>query len=57
MQHADGLHLELVGLKRDLGRRSFVPVTFRFEDAGPVTVEVIVSGAKHEVAPLPSSSD
>ena len=57
MQHADGLHLELVDLKRDLGRRTFVPVTFRFEDAGPVTVEVIVSGAKHEVAPLPSSSD
>jgi copper(I)-binding protein len=57
MQHADGLHLELVGLKRDLGRRTFVPVTFRFADAGPVTVEVFVSGAEHEVSPRPSSSN
>jgi copper(I)-binding protein len=55
MQHLDGLHLELVGLKRDLGRRTFVPVTFRFEGAGPVTVEVFVSGSEHEVSPGPSS--
>ena len=40
MQSADGLHLELVELKRDLGKRTFVPVSFRFEKAGPVTVKV-----------------
>ncbi|QWZ06425.1 copper chaperone PCu(A)C [Nocardioides panacis] len=57
MQHVDGLHLELVGLKRELRRRTFVPVTFRFEEAGPVTVEVFVSGSEHEVSPGPSSSD
>jgi hypothetical protein len=55
MQHIDGLQLEMVGLKRDRGRRTFVPVTFRFKEAGPVSVEVIVSGARHEVAPPPSS--
>ena len=57
MQHASGLHLELVGLKRDIGKRSFVPVTFRFEKAGPVTVKVFVSGVDHPVVePVPSSA-
>jgi copper(I)-binding protein len=56
MQHASGLHLELVDLKRDLGKRSFVPVTFRFAQAGSVTVQVFVSGVDHPVVePLPTS--
>jgi copper(I)-binding protein len=55
MQHASGLHLELVDLQKELEKRSFVPVTFRFADAGPVTVQVLVSGADHPVVePLPS---
>ena len=56
MQHATGLHLELVGLSRDLGKRTFVPVMFRFQDAGSVTVKVFVSGVDHPVVPpLPTS--
>jgi copper(I)-binding protein len=56
MQHPAGLHLELVDLKRDLGKRSFVPVTFRFSDAGSVNVSVFVSGVDHPVvSPLPSA--
>jgi periplasmic copper chaperone A len=57
MQHASGPHLELVDLKRDIGKRSFVPVTFRFENAGSVTVKVFVSGVDHPVVePLPTSA-
>jgi copper(I)-binding protein len=57
MQHASGPHLELVDLKRDIGKRSFVPVTFRFQNAGAVTVKVFVSGVDHPVVePLPSDS-
>jgi copper(I)-binding protein len=57
MQHASGPHLELVDLKREIGKRSFVPVTFRFQNAGAVTVKVFVSGVDHPVVePLPSDS-
>jgi copper(I)-binding protein len=56
MQHASGPHLELVDLERDIGKRSFVPVTFRFQNAGAVTVKVFVSGVDHPVVePLPTS--
>ncbi len=56
MQSPNGLHLELVDLKRDLGKRTFVPVSFRFAKAGPVTVKVFVSGVDHPaVAPLPTA--
>jgi periplasmic copper chaperone A len=56
MQSPDGLHLELVELERDLGKRTFVPVSFRFAKAGPVTVKVFVSGVDHPVvAPLPTA--
>ncbi len=55
MQHASGQHLELVDLKRDLGKRSFVPATCRFDHAGEVTVQVFVSGVDHPVVePLPT---
>jgi copper(I)-binding protein len=56
MQSPYGLHLELVDLKRDLGRREFVPVTFRFAEAGEVTVQVFVSGVDRQVVPSPSPS-
>ncbi|MET0999488.1 MAG: copper chaperone PCu(A)C [Marmoricola sp.] len=56
MQSPYGLHLELVDLKRDLGKRTFVPVTFRFADAGDVTVQVFVSGVDRQVVPSPSAS-
>ena len=56
MQSPYGEHLELVELKRDLGRRVFVPVTFRFATAGSVTVEVLVSGFDRQVVPSPSAS-
>jgi copper(I)-binding protein len=57
MQSPYGLHLELVDLKRDLGKRTFVPVTFRFADAGEVTVQVFVSGVDRQVVPpSPSAS-
>ena len=47
MQYPGGPHLELVGLKRDVGGGRFMPVTFRFADAGPVTVDVFVQGFAH----------
>jgi copper(I)-binding protein len=57
MQHASGLHLELAGLKRDLPRRHFVPVSFRFETAGAVTFSVFVQGVDHPVVePVPSAT-
>jgi len=57
LQHASGLHLELVDLKRDLPRRHFVPVSFRFENNGAVTFSVFVQGVDHPVVdPVPSAS-
>ena len=56
MQSPYGQHLELVDLKRDLGRREFVPVTFRFAEAGTVTVQVFVSGVDRQVVPSPSAT-
>ena|SRR5690349_4668298 len=57
LQHANGLHLELVGLKREVLARTFVPVTFRFRDAGTVNVKVFVSGVDHPVVPpLPTTA-
>lgn len=57
LQYAGHLHLELRGLKRELDRRQFVPVTFRFERAGVVTVKVLVEGVDHPVvSPLPTAS-
>jgi copper(I)-binding protein len=57
MQYPGGPHLELVDLKRDVGGGRFMPVTFRFAEAGPVTVNVFVQGFAHPtVAPLPATS-
>jgi copper(I)-binding protein len=57
MQYPGGPHLELVDLKQDVGGGRFMPVTFRFANAGPVTVNVFVQGFAHPtVAPRPSTS-
>jgi copper(I)-binding protein len=47
MQYPGGPHLELVALKRDVGGGRFMPVTFRFADAGSATVDVFVQGFAH----------
>ena len=44
MQYPGGLHLELVGLKLDVRAGRLLPVGFRFEKAGSVTVNVFVDG-------------
>jgi copper(I)-binding protein len=53
MQYPGGPHLELVGLKRDVYGGRFMPVTFRFADAGTATLNVFVQGFAHPtVSPL-----
>jgi copper(I)-binding protein len=44
LQYPGGLHLEMVDLKVDVRAGRFLPVTFRFERAGPLTVYVFVDG-------------
>lgn len=56
MQHADKTHLELSGLKREIQQGMVVPVTFVFEEAGSVTVNVPVQVANHPIVPSPTSS-
>lgn len=54
LQHPDGPHLVLTGLKRDVAEGQFVPVTFRFEDAGLVTMNVFVQVVDRPVVPSPT---
>ena len=42
LQYPGGPHFELVELKQDVGRGSFLPVTFHFARAGEVEVNVFV---------------
>ena len=42
MQYPGGPHFELVDLRHDVGRGSFLPVTFHFRRAGDVEVNVFV---------------
>ncbi len=52
MQYPGGLHLELVGINLDVPGGKFLPVTFRFDTAGTVHVNVFVDGFGHPtVAP------
>jgi copper(I)-binding protein len=44
LQYPGGLHLEMVDLKVDVRAGRLLPVTFRFEKAGTVTVNVFVDG-------------
>ena len=53
LQYPGGPHLELVQLRRDIGRGSFLPVTFHFRRAGVVRVNVFVQAFGHPiVSPL-----
>ncbi len=52
LQYPGGPHLELVELKRDVRGSSFMPVAFRFDEAGTITVNVFVQGfGRPTVAP------
>ncbi len=52
LQYPGGPHLELVELKRDVRGSSFMPVSFRFDEAGTITVNVFVQGfGRPTVAP------
>jgi copper(I)-binding protein len=51
MQSSHGRHLELVELTKDLGTKTFLPVTFGFTHAGTVRVNVFVSNVDHSVVP------
>lgn len=44
LQYPGGLHLEMVDLKLDVRAGRLLPVTFRFEKAGSLTVNVFVDG-------------
>ena len=44
LQYPGGLHLEMVDLKVDVRAGRLLPVTFRFEKPGTVTVNVFVDG-------------
>jgi copper(I)-binding protein len=44
LQYPGGLHLEMVDLKVDVRAGRLLPVSFRFEKAGTVTVNVFVDG-------------
>jgi len=44
LQYPGGLHLEMVDLKLDVRAGRLLPVTFRFEKSGTVTVNVFVDG-------------
>lgn len=56
LQYPGGPHLELVGLKRDVGGGRFMPVTLRFANAGPVTVDVFVQGFAHPTVSPPAAA-
>ena len=44
LQYPGGLHLEMVDLKLDVRAGRLLPVTFRYEQSGTVTVNVFVDG-------------
>ena len=57
LQYPGGPHLELVELGRNVRGASFLPVTFRFDNAGTVTVYVFVRGfGRPTVSPLAPST-
>jgi copper(I)-binding protein len=52
LQYPGGPHLELVDLKFDTRGGSFIPMTFGFQNAGAVNVNVFVEGfSQPTVAP------
>jgi copper(I)-binding protein len=55
MQYPGGPHLELVDLKVDVNGSRFIPVTFRFENNGSLTVNVFVEGFGFPTVSPPTS--
>lgn len=56
LQYPGGPHFELVELKHDIGRGTFLPVTFHFQRAGDVEVNVFIQAFDRPiVTPLSSS--
>jgi copper(I)-binding protein len=56
LQYPGGPHFELVQLKHDIGRGTFLPVTFHFQRAGDVEVNVFIQAFDRPiVTPLSSS--
>jgi copper(I)-binding protein len=49
MQYPGGPHLELVELRHDIGRGTFLPVTFHFRKAGVITLNVFVQAFGHPI--------
>jgi len=56
MQYPGGPHLELVALKHDIGRGTFLPVTFHFQRAGDVEVNVFVQAFDRPIVTPVSSA-
>lgn len=56
LQSPGGPHFELVELRHDIGRGTFLPVTFHFQRAGDVEVNVFIQAFDRPiVTPLSSS--
>jgi periplasmic copper chaperone A len=56
MQYPGGPHLELVDLKVDVAGSRFIPVTFRFENNGSLTMNVFVEGFGFPTVSPPTTS-
>ena len=56
MQYPGGPHLELVDLKVDVNGSRFIPVTFRFENNGSLTMNVFVEGFGFPTVSPPTTS-
>ena len=56
MQYPGGPHLELVNLKVDVRGSRFIPVTFRFENNGSLTMNVFVEGFGFPTVSPPTTS-
>lgn len=51
-----GLHIMVMGLKRDLRNNQMFPVTFTFEKAGPVRAMVVVKKLETTTKPEPQAA-
>ena len=56
LQYPGGPHLELVDLKVDVAGSRFIPVTFRFENNGSLTMNVFVEGFGFPTVSPPTTS-
>ena len=56
MQYPGGPHFALVALKHDIGRGTFLPVTFHFQRAGDVEVNVFIQAFDRPIVTPVSSA-